>query len=110
MATYRTVRPRKTLGVGIVVLSVGVMAGGAGCGLEPCDIFNCETLPFMEEFINDLGAAFADEADEDMHDDEGAHDEADVLDDDGAHDDEDQLEDDGHDDADVGDDHSEAAL
>ena len=84
-----------------MVLSVGVMAIGAGCGLEPCDIFNCETLPFVEGFINDLGAAFPDEADADAHDDADAHGEAD------AHDDEGQHEDDGHSGPDVGDDHSE---
>ncbi|MCH7685868.1 MAG: hypothetical protein IH899_04165 [Planctomycetes bacterium] len=35
---------------------------GANCGLETCDIFNCDTLPFIEELLA------PDEHAEDMHD------------------------------------------
>ena len=35
---------------------------GATCGLETCDIFNCDTLPFIEELLAPDGHA------EDMHD------------------------------------------
>ena len=36
---------------------------GATCGFETCDIFNCDTLPFIEELLA------PDEHAEDMHDD-----------------------------------------
>ncbi len=67
---------------------------GATCGFETCDIFNCDTLPFIEELLS------ADEHAEDTHDDT-----MDGMADD--HDDMDGMEDE-HDDADgMGDEHDD---
>ncbi len=65
---------------------------GAECGLETCDIFNCDTLSFIEELLapdehaegmhDDTMDGMIDEDDEhmadeeDMHDEEEDHDEA----------------------------------
>ena len=60
---------------------------GANCGLETCDIFNCDTLPFIEELLA------LDEHTEDLHDDEAGQmdmeDEEEPVDD-APHDDEDE--------------------
>lgn len=60
---------------------------GATCGLETCDIFNCDTLPFIEELLA------PDEHTENGHDDEDGQMDMDMEDgeehvDDDAHDDE----------------------
>ena len=58
---------------------------GATCGLETCDIFNCDTLPFIEELLA------PDEHTENGHDDEDGQmdmEDGDENVDDDAHDDE----------------------
>ena len=73
----------------VSLMSVGSlpMLLGANCGLETCDIFNCDTLPFIEELLA------LDEHAEDMHDhEEGQMDVEDEEEhvDDTPHDDEDE--------------------
>ncbi len=55
---------------------------GATCGLEPCDVFNCDTLPFMEDFSwpnddhdDDMDDHDMDDMDDDMDDMDDDHDE-----------------------------------
>ena len=62
---------------------------GANCGLETCDIFNCDTLPFIEELLA------PDEHAEDMHDEGDEHiddDHGDMADMDGMTEDHDDME------------------
>ena len=71
---------------------------GADCGLETCDIFNCDSLFFVEGFLDSLGDSH-DEGDEHVDDDHG-----DMVDDDmegmaDDHDDMDGMQDE-HDDMD----------
>ncbi len=77
---------------------------GATCGFETCDIFNCDTLFFVEGFLGSMDDMH-DDGDE--HDDDGDHDMVDDDDDmdgmaddhddmDGEHDDDMPGDDDGH--------------
>ncbi len=63
---------------------------GAECSLETCDIFNCDTLPFIEELLA------SDEHTEDGHDDEDGQMDMDMDMDMG--DGEEHVDDDAHDD------------
>jgi hypothetical protein len=70
---------------------------GATCGLEPCDVFNCDTLPFVEDLSWSNG-------EQDDHDDmDGDMDDHDDMDDDMG--DMDDGVDDDHDEGTNGDDH-----
>ncbi len=87
---------------------------GATCGLEPCDVFNCDTLPFVEDLSwsngeqddhDDMDGDMDDDMDDhdDMDDDMDDHDDMDGDMDD--HDDMDDDMDDDHDEGTNGDDH-----
>ena len=77
--------PRELVCLGLAALLPMVL--GATCGLETCDIFNCDTLPYIEALLA------PDEHTEDVHDDEDGQMNMDMEDgeehvDDDAHDDE----------------------
>ena len=87
---------------------------GADCGLETCDIFNCDTLPFIEELLapDEHAEDMHDEGDEHIDDDHGDMDEDDddmdgMTDD---HDDMDGMEDEHDDMHDDDDDHMDDDL
>lgn len=84
---------------------------GADCGLETCDIFNCDSLFFVEGFFDSMGGMH-DEGDEHIDHDHGDMDEDDddmdgMTDD---HDDMDGMEDEHDDMHDDDDDHMDDDL
>ncbi len=55
---------------------------GAECGLEPCEVFNCDTLPFMEDFSWPNGEQDDHDDMDGMDDDMDDHADMDGMDDD----------------------------
>ncbi len=101
MTTKSVVRTRWLPRAALYVVVLLVPLVSAGCNLDLCKIFNCETLFFMEDLsqaLQDLGAG-SDTGTGDEHDDadmDGDGDDMDMDGDGGEHDE--GAADDGHDD------------
>ncbi len=93
--------PRGLICLGLTALFPMLL--GATCGLETCDIFNCDTLPFIEELLapdehaengHDEEDGQMDMEDGDEHVDDDAHDDEEdeqMVDDEEMHDDHDSA-------------------
>ena len=73
MTNINSVAIRRSSRIALNVTVVAALLVTTGCGLEVCDVVNCDTLFFVEELVEDLEALGADLGEED-------HDEGDQVD------------------------------
>ncbi len=99
MTTKSVVQTRWLPRAALYVVLLLVPLVGAGCNLDLCKIFNCETLFFMEDLSQALQDLGSDTGSGDEHDDADMDGDGDDMDMDGDGDEHDEgAADDGHDD------------